>query len=73
LPDADRDYAISVRRSCHGFDVLDGFHPSDSCRQRPLAFHPRDGHLARHRPVAGVLLDALVLDIIFFRKSDFRF
>jgi len=22
--------------------------------------HPRDGHLARHRPVAGVLLDAVL-------------
>jgi hypothetical protein len=24
-----------------------------------LALDPRDGHLARHRPVAGVLLDEL--------------
>jgi hypothetical protein len=32
---------ISVRRSCHGLDVLDGFHPSDGCGQKLLAFNPR--------------------------------
>jgi hypothetical protein len=51
--------------------VLDGFHPSDSCWQRLLAFHPRDGHLARHRPVAGVLLDALSVGHHLFSKTGF--
>jgi hypothetical protein len=33
--------AISVRRSCHGLDVLDGFHPSECCGQKLQAFNPR--------------------------------
>jgi hypothetical protein len=36
---------------------LNGFHPSGEFGQKRLAFDPRDGHLARHRPAAGVLLD----------------
>src|SRR5450432_2733688 len=28
----------------------------ECCGQKLLAFNPRDGHLARHRPVAGLLL-----------------
>src|SRR5690242_1909286 len=52
---------VSVRRSCHGLDVLDGFILPVWCgveALEPLA--PRNGHLARHRPVAGVLLDERV-------------
>src|SRR3569833_2494039 len=52
---------VSVRRSCHGLDVLDGFILPVWCgvaAREPLA--PRNGHLARHRPVAGVLLDERV-------------
>jgi hypothetical protein len=56
---------FSARRSCHGLDVLDGFHPSDRRGQGPLAFHPRDGHLARHRPVAGLQLDVFCLGMNF--------
>jgi hypothetical protein len=37
--------------------------------QRRLAFDPRDGHLARHRPAAGVLLDELLSGHVFFRKT----
>jgi hypothetical protein len=37
--------------------------------QRHLAFDPRDGHLARHRPVAGVLLDELLSGHEVFSKT----
>jgi hypothetical protein len=53
--------------------VLDGFHPFDRCGQELLAFYPLDGHLARHRPVAGVLLDALLSGHELFPKTDLRF
>ena len=41
--------------------------------KRRLAFNPRDGHLARHRPVAGVLLDDLLFGHDLFRKPDSTF
>jgi hypothetical protein len=40
--------------------------------QRRLAFDPRDGHLARHRPAAGVLLDELLSGHGFFSKNRFE-
>src|ERR1700738_319873 len=40
------------------------------CGQKLLAFDPRDGHLARHRPVAGVLLDALLFGHDAFPKIE---
>jgi hypothetical protein len=60
---------VSVRRSCHGLDVLDDFHPSGLVRPNLLSLDPRDGHLARHRPVAGVLLDELVSGVNSSRKK----
>jgi hypothetical protein len=44
----------SVRRSCHGSGILNGFHPSDGAgevivsRSQPMG--PRDGRLARPLP-----------------------
>jgi hypothetical protein len=37
-----------------------------------LAFNPRDRHLARHRPVAGVLLDELLPGHEIFSKQRFE-
>ena len=37
-----------------------------------LALDPRDGHLARHRPVAGVLLDELLCGHELLSKNGFE-
>src|SRR6266851_8470372 len=64
----DQHPAILPWSWCSGW-----FHPSDSSGQKLLAFDPRDGHLARHRPVAGLLLDALLFGHDAFRKPDSTF
>jgi hypothetical protein len=44
--------------------MRDGIHPFDLERDTgALALHPRDEHLARHRPAAGVLLDELLSSV----------
>src|SRR5216684_1411665 len=62
-------YEISVRRSCHGLDVPDGFILPIVAGKSSWPSTPRDGHLARHRPVAGLLLDALLFGHDAFPKS----
>jgi hypothetical protein len=50
--------------------VRDGIHPSDLVRGKGVSpSTPRDGHLARHRPVAGVLLDELLSGHEVFSKT----
>jgi hypothetical protein len=51
---------VSARRSCHGLHVVNGFHPSDGAGH--LAISARaTGTFARHRPAAGLLLDATLI------------
>jgi hypothetical protein len=51
--------------------MLDGIHPSGWVRVKAAAFSPRDGHLARHRPVAGVLLgERLSGHDLFFENTS---